>query len=90
MMERAKILAAASEAITVDRAETHGDLSQTFGRIAAAWSARLGMDISPAQVALLLIDLKVARAWGNPAHADNWIDIAGYGACGAELAGVKG
>ena len=30
--------------------------------------------------------LKTVRAWGNPDHGDNWVDIAGYAACGGELA----
>lgn len=37
----------------------------------------------------MLVDLKVTRAWGNPSHGDNWVDIAGYAACGGELAGAE-
>lgn len=87
-MERArtKILADAAQAVAVDRAATHGDIEDSFGQIALIWSARLGVTISPAQVAILLVDLKTVRAWGNPGHADNWIDIAGYAACGGEIA----
>ncbi|MDN5789039.1 DUF6378 domain-containing protein, partial [Pseudorhodobacter sp.] len=77
---RAAILDCAREAVTVDRAATHGAVENTFGQIAALWSARLGVAITPAQVCILLVDLKTARAWGNPVHADNWIDIAGYAA----------
>jgi hypothetical protein len=43
------------------------------------------MSITPHQVAIMLIDLKAARAWNNEEHADNWIDMAGYAACGGEL-----
>lgn len=85
-MNRADILAAATTAVTRDRAATHGNAEDTFGAIARVWSARLGIDLRPDQVAILLIDLKTCRAWGNPAHADNWIDMAGYAACGGELA----
>ena len=45
------------------------------------------IEVTPAQVCILLIDLKTCRAWGNPGHADNWIDVAGYAACGGEVAG---
>lgn len=86
MTIRADILAAATAAVTRDRAATHGDAENTFGRIAALWSARLGITVTPAQVAILMIDLKTARAWSNPRHRDNWIDMAGYAACGGELA----
>ncbi len=83
---RAAILEAARQAVTVDRAATHGAVENTFGQIAALWSARLGQTITPAQVCIMLVDLKGARAWGNPVHDDNWVDIAGYAACGGELA----
>jgi hypothetical protein len=85
-VNRAQILDAANQCVTVDRAATHGAAEQTFARIAAVWSARLGVGITPAQVCILLADLKTCRAWGNPGHADNWVDLAGYAACGGELA----
>jgi hypothetical protein len=31
--------------------------------------------------------LKVARIKSNPEHPDNWVDGAGYMACGGEIAG---
>ena len=76
-MKRADILNAAAQAVTVDRAATHGDVEDNFNAIAALWTARMG---------IMLIDLKTVRAWGNPAHDDNWIDMAGYAACGGEVA----
>lgn len=86
--ERAAILADATQAVTKDRAATHGAAERSFGQIAAVWSVRLGVTVTPAQVALMLVDLKVTRAWGNPGHQDNWVDIAGYAACGGEIAGA--
>jgi len=35
----------------------------------------------------MMILLKLARMKGNPSYADNWVDIAGYAACGGEIAG---
>ena len=84
-MNRASILDAAKQAVTQDRQATHGQPENTFGAIAAVWSARLGMEITPAQVCILLVDLKTCRAWQNPAHSDSWVDVAGYAACGGEL-----
>jgi hypothetical protein len=86
MTTRKEILETAQQAVMVDRAATHGDLEQTFGLIASLWSGLLGKDVSPEQVALMLSALKIARAWGNPAHEDNWVDLAGYAACGGEMA----
>lgn len=87
-MNRAEILDTARQAVMIDRAATHGDAENTFAAIAALWSARLRQQITPAQVAIMLVDLKTARAWGNPCHGDNWVDMAGYAACGGELATV--
>lgn len=83
---RATILDAAAQAVLKDRAATHGAVEDSFAQIGAIWSVRLGVPVTPEQVAILLIDLKTVRAWGNPGHADNWVDIAGYAACGGELA----
>ena len=82
---RAEILAEAARCVTVDRAATYGSAEDSFGAIAAIWSARLGVKIRADQVAIMLIDLKCVRAWGNPGHRDNWVDIAGYAACGGEI-----
>ncbi len=84
-MNRATILDQAKQAVTKDRAAAHGAPEDTFGQIARLWSARLGQTITPAQVAIMLIDLKTARAWGNPSHMEDWVDMAGYAACGGEL-----
>lgn len=86
-MKRADILATASEYVTKDRAATHGDAEDNFRRIAELWNAYLGVDdITTIDVAVMLALLKVARIRSNPTHADNWIDIAGYAACGGEIA----
>ena len=86
-MNRADILATASEYVTKDRATTHGDAEDNFRRIAELWNAYLGVDdITSIDVAVMLALLKVARIRSNPTHADNWIDIAGYAACGGEIA----
>lgn len=85
-MTRGDILDLARTLVTLDRAATHGPVEDSFAMIAALWSVRLGVAIRPDQVAILLVDLKTVRAWGNPGHGDNWVDMAGYAACGGELA----
>ena len=89
-MNRAQILDTAIQCVTVDRTAAHGRPEATFGAIAAVWSARLGITLTGWQVCIMLADLKTCRAWGNPAHADNWVDLAGYAACGGELASGGG
>ena len=85
-MNRQEILKAAEDCVCRDRQATHGAPENSFGKLAAVWSARLGINITPAHAAILLSDLKTVRAWDNPGHADNWVDGAGYMACGGELA----
>lgn len=87
-MNRADILATASDYVTRDRAATHGDAEDTFRAIGNLWSAYLdfGTDITATDVALMMALLKIARARNNPGNPDNWIDIAGYAACGGEIA----
>lgn len=84
-MKRIKILENATECVTKSRATTHGDAERNFSDIADVWSLRLGVMIFPHQVALMMIDLKIVRAWYNEKNLDNWIDIAGYAACGGEI-----
>lgn len=85
-MNRSEILDTAKQAVTADRQATHGGPERSFERIGNIWGDLLGRDVSPAQVALMLASLKIARAWDNPGHADNWVDLAGYAACGGEVA----
>jgi hypothetical protein len=85
-MKRTDILDAARQAVTVDRAATHGQLEDSFGLIAAYWSAHLDTPVSRSDVAVMMIQLKLARIRTTPEHADHWIDVAGYAACGGEVA----
>ena len=43
--------------------------------------------ILPETVALMMALLKVARLIKSPEHLDSWVDLAGYAACGGEIAG---
>lgn len=85
-MNRTDILFTASDYISRDRNATHGDAEKNFGLIAAYWSAHLDTTVTPADVAVMMTLLKLARIKSNPAHGDNWIDGAGYLACGGEIA----
>lgn len=83
---RKTILDAAEKCVCQDRQDTHGNPEDSFSEIAMLWTAYTGNDISPVDVAQMMILLKVARAKGNPKHQDNWIDVAGYAACAGEIA----
>ena len=85
-MKRTDILDAARQAVMVDRAAIHGQPEDTFGLLAAYWSAHLDTPVSRSDVAVMMIQLKIARIKTSPEHADHWIDVAGYAACGGEVA----
>lgn len=87
-MKRDEILHKAEQVICHDRQDTHGKPEDNFNTIADLWTAYLdiGREITPVDVANMMILLKIGRAKGNPAHADNWIDMAGYAACAGEIA----
>lgn len=89
-MNRAQILDAARQAVLTDRNRSYGEPAGSFALVADLWSTLLGADVSPAQAALMLGVLKVARAWDNPGHADSFVDLAGYAACAGELAEDEG
>ena len=86
---RSDILDMASECITKDRAATHGDMEENFSTIAAYWSIHLGVEVSAADCAIMCAQIKIARLKSNAAHADNWVDLVGYAACGGELAAER-
>mgnify|MGYP004443586547 CR=1 FL=1 len=83
---RKTILDAAEKCVCQDRQDTHGKPEDSFSEIAMLWTAYTGNDISPVDVAQMMILLKVGRAKGNPKHTDNWVDMAGYAACAGEIA----
>jgi hypothetical protein len=86
-MNRKECLDAAAACVLTDRNVTHGEPEDSFSKIAQGWSALKKIEITPVDVALMLAWLKIVRAHDNPAHADSFVDLAGYAACGAEIAG---
>ena len=67
-------------AVVANRRETYGDPVTSMTAIAQRWSITLDQPITPAQVALCLIDLKLARLAHQPDHLDSMVDVAGYAA----------
>jgi len=67
------------------RHRDHGEPAATFELIAARWSQVLGTEVTAAQVAMCMIDLKLVRLIHDPAHLDSLVDVAGYAACLSEV-----
>lgn len=88
-MKRAEMLDAAKTIVTKDRQADHGKPEDSFADIRGLWSAYLDRELTSADVANMMILLKIARAKTNPKHQDNWVDMAGYASCGCEIATEK-
>ena len=75
------ILAEADNIAGEDRSRDYGHPLVNHQRIAAIWNVQLGgiltAPITPRQVCLMMIGLKLAREVHRPKR-DNLIDIAGY------------
>ena len=84
-MTRSEILAAANRIVNGEREEQYNSPEQSFEKIALLWSAYLGAEISAVDVASMMALLKIARVKTGSGRADNWIDLAGYAACGGEI-----
>jgi hypothetical protein len=93
-MNREETLDAAKECVLVNRNRDYADPEDNFSAIARLWnfwlSERYGFDdISALDVAMMSAFIKVARMLENPYKEDNFIDIAGYAACAAEVAEIE-
>jgi hypothetical protein len=85
-MNREECLNSAKECVTKDRQNTYGSPEDNFRRIANLWNSYLDCNmIKAVDVSVMLALLKVARIGSGNSHADNWVDLAGYAACGCEL-----
>ena len=85
-MKREEVLEAARKCVCGDREKSYGSPERSFECIAGMWSVYLGRPVSSYDVACMMALLKIIRAKHNSCHYDNWVDMAGYAACGAECA----
>lgn len=84
---RQAILDEAAAVITGAREDTYGGPETSFLTIAKFWSAYLDHFVDPHDVAAMMALMKLARLKHSEGqHRDSWVDLAGYAACGAEVA----
>ena len=76
-MSAAAMLRHAADSLA-DRTKIYGDAREAMAIIAARWSLTLGHPVTPAQVVLCMMDLKLARLRRDPAHQDSMVDLIGY------------
>lgn len=79
-------LGEAGRIIDGERDKQYGGPEDNFARIAKIWSVILSTEVTPEDVAMMMVGVKVARyASKSGFQADTWIDVAGYAACGYEV-----
>ena len=90
---RDDILQEARKIVMGNREAAYGSPEDCFSAIARLWEAYLNsrgtiiesLDITPTDVAVMMILMKVGRIANGKPKLDNWVDIAGYAACGGEI-----
>ena len=85
-MFRKQILENAIRTVCQDRRDKYGQIEDNFGLIADLWSSYLGASVTAVDVAMMMGMLKMARIKTGKYTQDNFVDLAGYAACGAEAA----
>ena len=67
----------------LQRGIDYGHPYEDFSKIAQIWSVIFEQTVTPEQVGLAMIGVKVARITQNPNcyHRDSVLDIAGYSQC---------
>lgn len=86
-LRKKPMLQRANELICGDRQRDYGNKLQNFSQIAMLWQGTLAPKlqaaekITPEEVALCMMQVKIARLSKSPDHADSILDIAGYAGC---------
>ena len=88
-MNRAEILQTAEKCVCGQREEDYGSPEDNFGVIANLWGDYKGVAFTPLDVSMMMALLKIARIRTGKATDDCFVDLAGYAACGGEIAAHK-
>ena len=93
------ILGTANKVVTTERGGQHGGAEDSFQMIGHFWSVYLtntnsqrgvpGINITPKDVAQMMVLLKIARNVHGQLKDDDFVDQAGYTALAAALAGIQ-
>lgn len=89
-MTRPNFLDRAKECVCGQREQDYGTPEDNFRVIAHLWNSYLGDNvISEVDVAMMMALLKIARIRSGNYTADSFVDLAGYAACGGEIASIQ-
>ena len=86
---RAQFLKEVEKLVCTDRNVTHGDAEDNFRVIAQLWNVYIhnskGEELNNKDVAIMMCLFKVSRLMSNVDNIENWLDLAGYAACGGGI-----
>jgi len=83
-----EILEQAITLVAVDRAKTHGDYKEVYGRVADLWAAYRGEPYTVQDVLVMMALMKVGRIPSGTTNPDDIVDTIGYmGLAGASRDG---
>lgn len=86
-MTRKELLQKAEKCVNGDRDLKYGKPEDNFATIARYWTEYLGINVKAVDVAVMMCLFKMSRLQSSKfADLDSWVDLAGYAACGAEIA----
>ena len=88
-MKALDVLERAISLVHGQRAKDYGDAQASFQRMADLINPivrKTDGNLSASDMAIVMIQVKIARLQESPNHADSWTDIAGHAALGAQLA----
>jgi hypothetical protein len=85
MNNASELLQQAAKIVSDDRAITYGSKRTNHENIARLWGAYLRREVTPQDVALMMILLKIARTQLGTGSVDNYVDMAGYAGIAGEI-----
>jgi hypothetical protein len=71
------ILHQAAETVA-QRRQQYGPPAEHFAEVARRWSSTIGIAVTPQDVLLCQLDLKLVRLAHDPGHRDSLVDLIGY------------
>ena len=98
-MTREEILKEALKCVNGEREQQYGSPEDSFMAIAELWTVYLehgcvedngAVLLHPEDVAAMMALLKIARISSGVDKVDNWVDLAGYAACGGAIQAARG
>ena len=80
-LDKEDVCDVAKRLTSYDRQVDYGSPIEDFTKQAKMWGAILGVSVTPQQIAMCMIAVKLSRLTNSPRHKDSVVDIVGYARC---------